>query len=386
MKTDILNRLAEDWKDSKSVVLYGAGAVSERNIDLLSKEFIIPFIIDNNPQKQGAFLCGIPVYSETLVSERLREHKIVVMTGSGAYRAIRRSLRQKGLEEFCDFCSLEQFVIEWNWRYRNKACLLQVNMAVSMTCTLNCGKCNMFIPYYKNKFHYSQKEVKRSIDALFSKVDYVYNFVLLGGEPFVNPELGGILDDLYSGYGERIGLTVLVTNGTITPSDEILQKMKQYHIEVNISDYRNAVNYDSKFSRLQSALQERGIRFLIKKSLEWCDFGFPEKENVIPEEEVPAHMRNCSPLFHGLNDEKFYYCHVSWSAEKCGKYQLPETDYVKLDNQEEPRESVKEKILRHSLGEFEKGFMSFCRICGGCGTDNTEYVPAGIQVRQTEME
>ena len=40
----------------------------------------------------------------------------------------------------------------------------------------------------------------------------------------------------------------------------------------------------------------------------------------------------------------------------------------------------KKKILELCLGEFEKGYHSFCCLCGGLGEDNKTSVEAGIQM------
>ena len=96
-------------------------------------------------------------------------------------------------------------------------------------------------------------------------------------------------------------------------------------------------------------------------------------------ENVREHMLSCGPLFHGLNDRKFYYCHVSWSADKAGLLSNASDDYINLENLEVNNES-KEMILNHSNGEIAKGFVKLCKICGGCGNDNTDYVKAAVQM------
>ena len=43
-------------------------------------------------------------------------------------------------------------------------------------------------------------------------------------------------------------------------------------------------------------------------------------------------------------------------------------------------ENAKKMILEHSKGNLEKGFVKLCKICGGCGNDNTEFVKAAQQM------
>ncbi len=37
-------------------------------------------------------------------------------------------------------------------------------------------------------------------------------------------------------------------------------------------------------------------------------------------------------------------------------------------------------IAEHCAGCVEAGFVSFCRLCGGCGKDNTHEVRPGEQI------
>ncbi len=77
-----------------------------------------------------------------------------------------------------------------------------------------------------------------------------------------------------------------------------------------------------------------------------------------------------------VKDRKFYYCNVSWSAEKCGRYTLSKEDYIALDEID-----PKDKKACHRLVELSRGTSSFCRVCGGCGSDNHNYVPIGVQMK-----
>ena len=124
-------------------------------------------------------------------------------------------------------------------------------------------------------------------------------------------------------------------------------------------------------------LSERGISYRVNSSLIWCDFGFPE--NKFDYSNVREHMMKCFPVFRGLNDKKLFFCHVAWSAEKCGKYRLSEKDYFELSKVVDSMDE-KEAFINYSLGGNEDWSLSLCRFCGGCGIDNKKYVKAGIQV------
>lgn len=126
-------------------------------------------------------------------------------------------------------------------------------------------------------------------------------------------------------------------------------------------------------------VKDAGLRCSVNHSLRWCDFGFPVNNRMYDFDKVREHMLSCGPIFHGLNDGRYYYCHVSWSADKAKLLKNVQDDYVDLRilNNDD---SAKEAILEHSNGNMKKGFVKLCKICGGCGNDNTEYVKAAEQM------
>lgn len=90
-------------------------------------------------------------------------------------------------------------------------------------------------------------------------------------------------------------------------------------------------------------------------------------------------MLSCAPEFHGLNDGKFYYCHVSWSAEKAGIFKLKGSDFIRLEDIDNNKKACR-KIVEYADGNMECGYVSLCEKCMGCGMDNNKFVLAGEQI------
>lgn len=94
----------------------------------------------------------------------------------------------------------------------------------------------------------------------------------------------------------------------------------------------------------------------------------------------------CSALCHGVNDGKFYNCHIIWSAEKAGLFQNDKDDYIDLTELSLYEVKDKRKLSKFSMRDWEKGYLNFCRFCGGFGEDNQCYVPIGIQMEKDKNE
>lgn len=386
MENIMRNNLSTDWKNVKDLVIYGFGKVAHDNIKFFKTHFNILYIVDSDIGKCNCEYQGIKVKHIDEVIEELGNKKTVIMTANRNALSIGEALEKHGLKEGINYCSMEQFLTEWFWTYEKKVCLMEVHTTITTRCTLNCKHCNMFMPYYKRHIDYTADEIMNDLDLLFKHVDYIVAYRLLGGEPLISKELPKLIRFIGNMYGDRIGSIGVITNGTIAPSEELIAVSKRYDVQYDFSDYTDAVDYRDKFNNSVNIVKNAGLRYRVNNSMRWCDFGFPTCNRMYSFENVREHMLSCGPLFHGLNDGKFYYCHVSWSADKAGLLRNASDDYIELQNLEVSDDS-KKMILQHSNGEIAKGFVKLCKICGGCGNDNTEYVKAAVQMdRNQKME
>lgn len=371
-----LSKLSEDWNEINSIILFGAGTVSRICMHLFEKVNIkISYVVDSDKSKQGSYWNEYPVVSYEAIEPQRRKQKIVIMTAHTAYNEISQYLTSKGLKEYNDYCGIGQFICEWFWNAKGMNCLYHVDMTVTTRCNFKCKNCNMFIPYYSERRDCTFEEIKNNVDLLFSRVNYIVYFALVGGEPTLNPALKEILNYIGEHYREKCGRLAYVINGSIIPSDDTIQVMKKYDIHLLISNYTEYIPYKGRFDELIKKLKEHEILFDVRYSQIWTDFGFPFNPVGRNEEELKNHLFCCHPEWNGLNDGKFYYCNVSWSAEKSGHYKLKSEDYIDLKNI-----NPADKEACHKIVELSRGTSSFCKICGGCGRDNTNYVEVGRQL------
>lgn len=380
----VLSKLSEDWKDITKIVIYGFGRVSQRNIKKLSQDFKIKYIIDNNPTVQEiAKMSGYEIKNFQQVKHELGQYKIIVATAAYAYESIKRDLESIQLRENRDFCRIEVFFAEWYWNNRHMVCLSQVTASVTSRCTFNCRHCVSLMPYFKEQYTYTPKEIATDLSALFhGGVDYLASYYLVGGEPFLNKDLGKIIETVYEKFSDRIGCIQIISNGSIIPDEYTMEVLKQYHVDVRLSDYTETVSYQIKFKQAIEKYQSMGIKCIITK-FPWVDLGFPKDVRCIwkNKQELNTHMLHCSTGCHALNDKKFYYCGTLFFSEKSKLYELEENDFVDLSKLSGSM-ADKEHILRYCLGESEKGYISLCKYCRGFGSDNKKFVKMGEQMER----
>lgn len=103
-------------------------------------------------------------------------------------------------------------------------------------CNLNCRGCNHYSPLYAHVFPDREKRI-RDIRVLKTIFTYVGRIYLLGGEPFLNPEIDMYVSEIRAVYPKTT--IVIMTNGLLIPKlkPEVLRLLHDCHIIVQVSDY-----------------------------------------------------------------------------------------------------------------------------------------------------
>ena len=386
MPMEKLFKLTEDWQAllvRPTLIPFGMGRIGRRVLPALQREFIVPFLIDNH--HAGETIAGLSVVSLSDALPRIRstQAKIVVTTMKGGYEEIAKELQAAGLVEYRDFCIFERFAQEWHLRWKHTCVLAKIDTVITSRCTLRCKNCNMFIPYAKVQKDFSFDRLQQTFDTFFASVDFVYEYTLLGGEPFLHKELPRILRYLTERYGDRIGRINLISNGTVVPSEELLVLMKQHDMTVHISDYTKTIAYGKKLAAVEAALQGAGIVYYVIPNNVWKDVVYPR--DAYRAEHPAEHMRICGHSTHSVDDGKLYWCDPAFAAECFTGFPSQPDDFLDLreNHRTHDKDTAARNIFRYLLGDVnERGCMSICERCAGIGRDNDREIPAGVQMEK----
>lgn len=374
MKKNLLI-LDETWMDLHDLVIYGFGKIAQGMIDLFIDMFQVEYIIDNS--KEDKEYRNIPIISfETYNNLNIRR-KIIILTGKKAYYSIKKDLEKRNNVEYMDFCDINTFYEDWFGNYKDEICIGRTILSVSTRCTLNCKKCNMLTPYFKEKKDFDIKMLEKDADMLFGILDYVSNLVIVGGEAFLYPQLDEFVRYIGEKYRLRIGNLQIITNGMIIPNEATLKVFKENNVEIRISDYTQEVNYKDQLEKLREILKKNDIHYITFEQNEWLDFGFPEEKLSIGrnKDEIRQHMMECQPMCPLVHDGKMFFCTSSWAAHESGLYELEQGDWIDLYEKDK---FTRENLLNFYLGKTEKGYISFCQRCRGFA-GNDHLIRAGEQ-------
>ncbi len=369
-----------DWNDVKKVIVYGFGRVGHAHIEKIASKVDVIFIIDNKTNEKADYK-GIPIYTLETCLNKINQAKIVVTASGKGYTSIKDSLEQHGYIEKEDFINFELFLSNLYWERYGKIGISKLVFPLTNRCTLNCQKCNSFMPYTEHFFDRKIEEVKKDIDIVFQYIDELSLLVLVGGEPLLYVPMGELVTYIGEKYKSKIGKVLVITNGTIIPDKSLCEIFLKYGVEVRISNYGLSDKYRQKISNLKEILALNGVAYTELIEMEWLDIGFPEEKLTMGanEEELYQHMMQCESYCHGVYNGKFYFCTEALMAEWAGLYKIPEDDYIDLNNPDQSYDQKRMQLLEYQLGKIKNGYFSFCKYCRGLGPSNECVIKAGVQ-------
>lgn len=236
------------------------------------------------------------------------------------------------------------------------------NMDVPLTtfCSLKCKYCSHCIPYAHPPKHFDASLIINDIKKLIS-VSFISCLAIMGGEPFVYPNLDNFLD-LYkrNEIDQIVGYTRIVTNGTVVPKDEIFclfKKLKNFY--VYISNYGER---SKKLNELIEKCKKFEIPFYVcPQTNEWRnlgDFHYPRpySKDEIKHLFAVCDARTCFQLLNG----RFYSCPRIPLLNEDGLIPFSKNDFCEI-------RGTSEELLIEELHDYmyNKEYLEGCMYCDG---------------------
>lgn len=246
-----------------------------------------------------------------------------------------------------------------------------VSICVGQACNLKCRDCANFAPYaHKNNMRYPIEKIKRDIDRAlpyFSMIDILH---IQGGEPFIYSDLPELLKYIKERYGHLIKKIRIATNGTIVPSEETLDAMKEAGAVVRISNYP----IETKGESIGEVLETKGIGYTLYNFVntvgEWSNTGDLEyviDKNVdVVKQVFQCGWNWCYTIENGLIGR----CARSIPALSLQGIRQREMDYIDLNKEIDIKKFHKYFIFTSP--------MECCRHCKG---STGEPIEPAIQIK-----
>jgi len=373
-------------KSNGAVVLWGAGDLGEIvKYAFDSAGIKVDFFCDINKSKQNKDYLSVPVISpENLF---LMENKYTNVFMSNNYvGVIGKELKKNNFENIfqcydllneTDFSmannikSIHPLKIERRIEYYKNMCLKEkyasskilhvksLDIQITERCSLKCKDCSNLMQYYEKPQHSELSSMFKSIDRFMQAVDAIYEFRVLGGDPFMSKDLHKVIERLKT-Y-EKVKKIVIYTNAKIIPKGDNLNCLKNN--DKVILDIANYGIVSSIHEELIKVLDENQIKYATTRYVNWQDCGriLPYQERT--KEETKRVFHNCCnsdliSLLHG----KLYRCPFSANATNLKAIPDDKSDIVDMLDENIAIEDLREQI-RNLV--YDKDSLTACSYCNG---------------------
>lgn len=368
-----------------SFYLFGAGDYGRQFYTIFNDEINIAGYIDNNAEKYGKSLEGKKCCYLNEISADEGTGIIVTMSQIARVEPIEQ-LKRAGYIYRKDFFIIEEFISVYYLYKHNKIYFSSISFLPSTACNLNCRHCLNFNPFAKQFYVREWEALKKDVDLFFSCVDRIMLFHVSGGEPMVYKHTADLIEYIDRNYGARIDTLRTVTNGTIVPKDEMLEKLSECNVEITVDDYREAVpRFNDRFEELVRKLEEYHIKYYINKADNWIDLA-PDKTDYSgwTDEQLEKHRSECSQSWQELRDGKLYSCNYAAYATVAGIAGEQDVEEV-YDLREHTRDKAKE-LIEFRLGYTTKGYTNFCKKCRGFLVENVGSEQPAVQIEKVQIK
>ncbi len=368
----------------KKLVLWGAGDLGELAFVALKQLGIkVNFFCDNNSEKHDTQYLDTPVISPTKLKSYDKETLIFIscnylnvienqLTNLG-FKNIYNCFKILSMADFSNFSQvkyLHPLKIERRIEYYKSLCFKEtysktgvlniksIDIQITERCSLKCTNCSNLMQYYQKPANSDLEMLFKNIDRFMNCVDDVYEFRVLGGDPFMNKDIHKVIHKLKE-Y-EKVKKIIIYTNAKVIPKNENLECLKHEKVILDVTNYGEA---SSKHDELLKVFDENNIAYSTALTTKWQDCGRILPYQNRTEEENKQKFSNCCnsdlvSLLHG----KLYRCPFSANGTNLKAFPYDKSDIVDLNDEKLTNDEIKKQIKKLV---YNKEFLTACSYCNG---------------------
>ncbi len=220
---------------------------------------------DKDTKLWGNLEKGYPVYSIFQIAELYREKKVdkVIFTYEIGMSLMDRMVKEAvnlGIRKGDIWIAKPEFYVEQVRRhiceYEEYKRLPYIEYHVTDHCNLNCKGCVHFAPLVQGEKYADYETLKRDLLQLKKLVPYIDKIHILGGEPFLNKELGRYIELTREVY--PFSNISVVTNGLmlIKMKADVIESLRKNKVRISISSYPPIL---SRINDIVAYVKDQGI-------------------------------------------------------------------------------------------------------------------------------
>jgi organic radical activating enzyme len=237
------------------------------------------------------------------------------------------------------------------YRYFFKFTLPYVELVLTPRCNLKCVGCANLMPCYGPSVQAVEVEtLKKSVQSLLQVFGRITELKLIGGEPFLHPKLGEIVD--FAVAQKAIQKVAITTNGSVVPKEENLKRLIHPKVFVNISQYPTV-----DCAPLVERFKQYGIQYELIHFTNWMDYGEASKrkysKEVLQQSFKTCPSAECKTILNG----KLFICPRDAHGSALGL--IPSNEKESVDLLHSDKKSRKRQIKKL----YAKTCITACDYC-----------------------
>ena len=371
--------------NSTPVVLFGAGDLGVLAYHALKKlDIKVDVFCDSNPQKQGKYFFEIKIISPEELAKMSRDIAVFIcnteyvkvvssllynMKFQSVFNLVELLKNTDFSDDNLDQNLFSQLAIERQIGLHEQNCLKikntsnkkfevsNVDIVVTERCSLKCKNCANLMQYYHRPQNSDHDLLFKSIDKLMKCIDNLYEFRVIGGDPFMNKKMYEVVNKLVT-Y-KNVHQVVIYTNVSILPKGLNFECLKNKKVRLQITNY-GKLSY--KHEETIKLCEANNISYVTERVRKWQDVGsINYEEKTI--DQLENLFKNCCAnnlltFLHG----KLFRCPTS--AHGTNLKAIPDNpeDIVDLSDD---KMGIEETRIKLEEFYYNKKFITACSYCKG---------------------
>lgn len=214
---------------------------------------------------------------------------------------------------------------------RNKLEIPSVEMFIMHPCNAHCKDCKDLHSSRPGHVDPDIQQLIRDADDFLGNVDRVNRFIIRGGDTLLYRNLHQLLSHLLR--QKKIDLVNVFTDGSVHPSQDIVDLLTHHKILVTVSSYPAEASPDK--ANFIATLEKHKVNYLVKDT--WRDLG---RFNPIASDDdiyVKNRFAKCiSKNNHILNGGEYHLCLRSAHGKTLGQFTPGVSDTVPFRGRKDP--------------------------------------------------
>lgn len=259
------------------------------------------------------------------------------------------------------FCQRLSNIVKARSKEQDPLHMFSVTLIINQRCSLKCKCCTSYMneyPLHERK-DIPLERICDDIDRFFDAMDSVGTVTVMGGEPFMHPDLSKIIKKLLT--KNNFGIISIATSGTYPIKPEQLEGLEDKRVNVSFSNYEHAItpNQRDMMYRNIEMIKEAGISYTVGVTIpEWSvpstlyDLG-DSQEQMVAKKARCAQPPRCMQIKNG----KLHPCDFATALYSLdlGRYEMDYVDIENIDSCEELKAAIRAFIDQ-----------PYYRTCGHC--------------------